>query len=59
LEAENLHGVEFGVERLTQACMRRPVTPRLLIDEACRFASPVPATGDATALLIQRSDAAG
>jgi sigma-B regulation protein RsbU (phosphoserine phosphatase) len=59
LEAENLHGVEFGIERLTQACLRRQLTPQLLIDEACRFASPGPMTDDATALLIQRSDAAG
>jgi phosphoserine phosphatase RsbU/P len=58
LEAEDAHGVEFGLERLKQACLRPEITPQLLIDEACRFASPVPMTDDATALLIRRSDAA-
>jgi sigma-B regulation protein RsbU (phosphoserine phosphatase) len=58
LEAEDAHGEEFGLERLKRACRRPEITPQLLIDEACRFASPRPMTDDATALLIRRSDAA-
>jgi sigma-B regulation protein RsbU (phosphoserine phosphatase) len=58
LEAEDAHGVEFGLDRLKRACRQAEVTPQLLIEEACRFASPGPMTDDATALLIRRNDAA-
>jgi sigma-B regulation protein RsbU (phosphoserine phosphatase) len=64
VEAEDAHGMEFGLDRLKRACLRAEitpqleVTPQLLIDEACRFASPGPMTDDATALLIRRNDAA-
>ena len=57
LEAEDAHGVEFGLDRLKRACRQAEVTPQLLIEEACRFASPGPMTDDATALLIRRNDA--
>jgi sigma-B regulation protein RsbU (phosphoserine phosphatase) len=58
LEAEDPRGEEFGLERLKQACFRTEGTPRLLIEEACRFASPALITDDATALLIRRGDGA-
>ena len=55
LEAANRDGEEFGVEHLRQACLRPGITPRSLIDEACRFAFPGSMTDDATALFIRRS----
>jgi phosphoserine phosphatase RsbU/P len=58
LEAEDPRGEEFGLERLKQACFRTEAAPRLLIEEACRFALPGLMTDDATALLIRRGDEA-
>jgi sigma-B regulation protein RsbU (phosphoserine phosphatase) len=55
LEVADPQGEEFGIERLKDACRRANITPQLLIDNACRFASPAPMNDDATALLIQRS----
>ena len=53
-EAPNLNDEEFGVEHIQQLCRRSDISPQLLIDEACRFASPNPMNDDATAVLIQR-----
>jgi len=53
-EAPNRNDEEFGVERIQQLCRRSDISPQLLIDEACRFASPGPMSDDATAVLIRR-----
>jgi phosphoserine phosphatase RsbU/P len=53
-EAPDPNDEEFGVERIQQLCRRPDISPQLLIDEACRFASPSPMSDDATAVLIRK-----